>query len=422
VLSEPAPSPLLEPEFQALPPEGMPLLQRASASRVSCRVQRAPEITDEQDRVVLPSNGGNQLVHSGSEHYGLFIAPLDAQGRLGTSEVLDDRDGRIFYLQARAGANRTTLLWSRNWFTPEQESHDDLNVAQLDEQGKLLAAPHALTGFSVGEYGSQLVARDGGFAAFWTEHNAYGGPYALRFGRMDASGELVGTPLTLRTQDEAYLLTTSLNRLGDGFVATYRGSDPSTDYGGFMSLFLDSAGSALGPPVHLAANYWSAVLPRGNRILAAWSVLYEGAPTANTVHLGGQRARAHTLRIGWFDLRGKPLGPSFDLQPPLHDQENADPAWVDLGDDVGLVWSRGSEIYICSGCVPDHELNFVVLDGTTLSPKSSVLRVTNPGSRGGLLQARLSRLGPDLLLLAERTFHTSSEALSAVLRCEASNP
>jgi hypothetical protein len=125
------------------------------------------------------------------------------------------------------------------------------------------------------------------------------------------------------------------------------------------------------------------------------------------------------LRIGWFDTGGRALGATYDLQAAVFERRNVDPAWLDLGDDVGLIWSEGSATPIlCDGCTPDNRLHFVVLDGETLSPKSAVLTLNNPGTAGGLTHPQIVSLGPELLVVADVEYHTSSEGMSATLQCE----
>jgi hypothetical protein len=58
--------------------------------------------------------------------------------------------------------------------------------------------------------------------------------------------------------------------------------------------------------------------------------------------------------------------------------------WQAVPDAVGLMWARGSHIYVCAGCVPDHSIEFVVLDPDDLVPLSDVLKISP--AEGGLLR------------------------------------
>ena len=107
----------------------------------------------------------------------------------------------------------------------------------------------------------------------------------------------------------------------------------------------------------------------------------------------------------------------YDLQAPIEDRESVQPFWVEVGDDVGLLWADGSIIYICGGCVPNHSLKFVVLDGEDFTPRSNVVEVVNTLPSGGLLSPATARSGDDLLVVSSVTYHTSAEGASATIRC-----
>jgi hypothetical protein len=153
----------------------------------------------------------------------------------------------------------------------------------------------------------------------------------------------------------------------------------------------------------------ASILPRGDRALVAWSVAEGGFELSN---------RSAAIRVGWFAANGEPKGSSFALQAQVRDEENASPSWLDFGDDVGLFWSKGSIIYICAGCVPDHHLKFVVLDGESLTPKSALLDLPSP-SAFGLLHAKAVRREDEVLLTADVTHHVHAEGASATLACPA---
>ena len=72
---------------------------------------------------------------------------------------------------------------------------------------------------------------------------------------------------------------------------------------------------------------------------------------------------------------------------------------------------------ICAGCVPDHSLKFVVLDGQDLTPQSSVVELSNTLPSGGLLSPEAARTGDDLLVVSTVTYHTSAEGASGTIRC-----
>jgi hypothetical protein len=144
-------------------------------------------------------------------------------------------------------------------------------------------------------------------------------------------------------------------------------------------------------------------------VLAAWAV--------STGDDFPDQSVATTVRLARFDSDGQRQGPIYDLQAPVTDREAVDPRWVDMGDDVGLLWAEGSIIYFCAGCMPDHSVRFVVLDGDDFTPESSVVELVTPLSSGGLLAPQAVRVGDDLLVAAAITYHVSAEGASATIRC-----
>jgi hypothetical protein len=69
--------------------------------------------------------------------------------------------------------------------------------------------------------------------------------------------------------------------------------------------------------------------------------------------------------------------------------------------------------------VPDHRIDFVLVDPASLTPLSNVATVTNDGDRrgGGLLGKQVALAGSSFLTLYDRTFHTSADPGSAVFSC-----
>lgn len=132
---------------------------------------------------------------------------------------------------------------------------------------------------------------------------------------------------------------------------------------------------------------------------------------------------ATTIRIARFDANGERQGSMYDLQAPVKGRERLEPFWITVGDDVGLIWADGSILTFCAGCVPNHSLTFVVLDGQTLSPQSNVVALLNTtflsaySMTGGFLSPVLARSGDDLVLVSTVTYHVSQELGSATIRC-----
>ncbi|MGC4065130.1 MAG: hypothetical protein QM784_10885 [Polyangiaceae bacterium] len=125
------------------------------------------------------------------------------------------------------------------------------------------------------------------------------------------------------------------------------------------------------------------------------------------------------IELSTIDETGKFVGATERLQAPVADVENLSPVLVPVGSDLGLLWSRGSVIYICAGCTPDNALNFVVLDGATLRPKSAVLSIPSPDEGGGLTDGELSGKDGDFALLTSVQYHVTSAMALGRISCKA---
>jgi hypothetical protein len=89
---------------------------------------------------------------------------------------------------------------------------------------------------------------------------------------------------------------------------------------------------------------------------------------------------------------------------------------VPFGDALALLWARGSHIYICGGCIPDHDLHAVLIDPESLTPLSNVVKVG--AEHGGLLRRQTLVQESDLLAAFEIMFHTNSYPAFAAFHCE----
>jgi hypothetical protein len=107
-----------------------------------------------------------------------------------------------------------------------------------------------------------------------------------------------------------------------------------------------------------------------------------------------------------------------DLQAPVEGIENVWPSLLAFDDRVGLSWTSGTIIWVCGGCIGDHDLKFVLLDPDAVVPASEV--VTQLHDTNGIVGPLLATHAPDLLTAASLDFHALTRAASGALRCEAS--
>lgn len=88
-----------------------------------------------------------------------------------------------------------------------------------------------------------------------------------------------------------------------------------------------------------------------------------------------------------------------------------------------MSWARGTHIYVCAGCVPDHRIDLLLIDPSDLTPLSEVVSITNGGGvkAGGLLRRQITALGQSLLLTYRLSFHVHNTPGSATFACDRVN-
>jgi hypothetical protein len=153
----------------------------------------------------------------------------------------------------------------------------------------------------------------------------------------------------------------------------------------------------------------NALLPNGDGFLAAWTE----ARRAQSSGAGS------VVRVARLDGRGNRLGEAASMRSFKADIDEVEPSLVPFGDAVAVLWGRGSHIYICGGCVPDHSIDLVLIDPATLAPLSNVVSLTNGGDprAGGLLRHRSAIVGTSLLVPYLLTFHVYASLGSAAFEC-----
>jgi hypothetical protein len=164
----------------------------------------------------------------------------------------------------------------------------------------------------------------------------------------------------------------------------------------------------------------NALLETSGGYLAAW-VEVQAAPPTNLT--GGASA---TVMVARLDSAGVRQGPPVPLRATSDSIDEVEPSLVRYGDAVAVLWARGTHIYICGGCVPDHRIDMLLIDPADLTPLSNVVSVTNGGTpgapglpKGGLLRRQVAVLGTSVLTTFDLTFHVNHTSGSATFACDA---
>jgi hypothetical protein len=335
-----------------------------------------------------------------------------------------------------------------------------LRVSTLDSAGdlgagtELAADPDAVTGIGAAPAGEGLLV-------VWAQG-------ALKSALLDGEGQALGQPLTVTAQGGDYLGHPQVSPLGEGFGVAISG--PSGSHRTIKFLRLDASGAAAGAPAEfvtagqswenpglaLAAGdgrwgllwqetvnnkgqvYFAAVGADGQVVVprkrvfvteddttpmgfvqpkvalvataegwvGAWSEAYPGESMESGAFA--------LVRVARLDTDGNPL----ELAPvraAALEVDEVEPVLLPFQGAVGLFWSSGTHIYFCGGCYPDHRVDFVLLDGATLSPVSEV-QTLNP-TPNGLLGLTAAAQGDQLLAAFDIHYHVYQDPASGALEC-----
>ena len=183
---------------------------------------------------------------------------------------------------------------------------------------------------------------------------------------------------------------------------------------------LDATGSASGEPVQLTNEteatsglHFASIelIATDGGYLAAWS---EGDTNFET----GMDAY-YVVRVQRLSPELEPEGSAVLVDDKMIDIDQIEPSLVRWDEQtVALLWGRGTHIYICAGCTPDENVNLVLIDSRTLSPRSNVVELPAPAEVGGFLKRNVVRSDASLLMTLEITYHVHFEPGFAAFHCE----
>ena len=369
------------------------------------------------------------------------------------------------------GADIARLLDGSTWLARvEIESGDpydltgySLVASKIDASGELQAATVIPVEHIEGVSSPQLIALSTGrLGVYWIEDRK------LRFAALDASGAIAIEPVTIaentgidlaatlivtRSASRVAAVWRSYNDNRAWFLVTDEAGAPATPVvldriatsvpvvvatnDGAFAMLSSAADSAEGSPLdvsfaRLAADgtlsepvsvvhatgltesqYVGdvALVALGEDFLAAWVEGDQGDYETST----GARS---VVRVQRLSPAGQPVGEPSILDAPMDSIDRHGPKLVRWDDDtVGVLWGVSTHVYICGGCVPDTRINLVLLDPTSLTPRSNV--ATLPPIEGGLDVTSVAfSSAADLALALQVQFHTTADPAFAALHCE----
>jgi hypothetical protein len=393
---------------------GIRLLDRPARQTYDCTISRPVSLLNERWLwAELLSENDEPKVLWASQPESLATTPTTTLGLSGLSTggvlaapkpITESLPGWIVGVETTKNGGQTLATW----FYQDASDRQSYQFAIFDGDGTLALPPVALPSISNTEsFGTlqlpHIAAKADGSLLLYGNHSQ--GSETARVVSLTAQGEIEGTPETLVTG--ARVSPLRLLSIPNGYLAFYWVNGASEN--GLYLRRLDGRGVPQGEPVRISEG---ALDPRfflrGEQVWAAWTE-EEGDSLSEQ--------SAMTLRIARFDTNGARVAPDARVQMPVANQAARYPHFIDLGDDVGLFWSKESIIYICAGCHSDAHLEFIVLDGVDLTPKSQMLSLPNLQTVGGLTEARAQRFGDEIVLVSTVQYHTWAEGASASVRC-----
>lgn len=415
-----------------VPIEPTPILDRTPALRRECSVTFAQNdldpITFQRTGVGYAMQGSTVRI-AGVETgvFGQFPAPeprfisatLGADGEVGApADIAGSSPMDITQVELVALPNGGyAILWVEL---------DDLRFAAIDAAGAVTVAAKTLSQ-STGDYATQLntaLLADGTIGVLYNSPGpAQKGLW--RFLATNAAGDLVVGSKLLESTDLLYGLQGVLVPTNSGFAALW--NDLAGDRVQVYFVVLDAQGDITVPPKQISRPVEEGVnagasfsfgpgslslLPVDGGYLAAWP---EGAQGDFE---GVPQGAFSVIRVARLDLGGELLEPASLVRSKVPDVDAVEPHLMKMGDDVALMWSEGTHIYICAGCMPDNRIQLVTLDPATLVPTSNVVEL-GPQNEGGFLSRKEAVNGDDIVSIFQVTYHVTAETATGGFRCAA---
>ncbi len=335
------------------------------------------------------------------------LASIDETGTLGASTPIATYMGAYSSRPRLAASSRgMTAAWAEAGANEMSE----MRIAELDAMGAVSKAPVTVPGLSERLGDPAVVSTATGNALLFVNTTVDYTTHRVRFARLDMSSAIVGDVVDLDTQMGGAAPTAGeLVAVPGGFAATF--TRWGTEAESFLA-FLGADGAVQGDPIVLGSarpNLGQSLLVRGDELIVAYGDDDGGYENAD---IGG------FIGLARFDLASRTLAaPVVRVQTPTVGDETVNPVLFTVDDNVGVLWSRGTVIYVCAGCMPDNHLEAVIMDGDDFTPVSTLLTLPNNQPMGGFIRPGVAPVGEHFVVTASLRFHVSGAAASGAFRC-----
>lgn len=405
-------------------PEGEPILDRTPRNDYGCQVNTNTTALPDRWAPFTSSlaTAGEKVWSVRAQSDGLdwnlptdfVLSTLEADGTFGPDLPISSADPstitRVQLVPTSGGA--FAVLWIENTTA--------IRFASFDASGAVVTSPKTLSTVQA-DSGTNLRAEydgAGSIGLFYSRTVNDGS--SLHFLTLDESGNGKHTPVTVASSNvQVYLRSINIAAHdADGFGLLYAdgtGFDTDLYYSRITAdgtqrvserLLYNSAdrggvGGGFAP-----GNV--ALLKNATGFLAAWS---EGS----FGNFETQTGAYSVVRLARIDLEGAIIEHAV-MRSKIDSVEQTEPDLTRFRGAVAVSWARGSVIYVCGGCIPDHSIEAVLIDPDTLAPVSNSISVAP--NAGGLLRRDVAVLGSNLLTTFEITFHVSSDPGFASFGCD----
>jgi hypothetical protein len=301
-----------------------------------------------------------------------------------------------------------------------------LRFAAFDAAGAIVVPAKSVPSGPVDGLSDPHIARGSGtdFGIAYASASEGGEDADVRFLVLDGDGNAKGTSKLVKSlESTGFFPVTNLVADGDGYALVYR--DVQNQRGHVYFAARDATGAERVAPKRLSIidaqgvssgvgagfdRSGIALLRSGSGFLATWTEVRQGAD-----FMGGASSIIRVAKVGRDGtLEHDPVA----VREVETDIDQVEPSLSAFGDAVALQWARGKHIYICAGCMPDHRVDFLLIDPVTLDPLSTLVSMnkrTEPG--GGLVARDTEVVGKNLLMTFDQQYHVSADPASGAFSC-----
>lgn len=404
---------------EGITPVAEPILERTPSGAASCVVDRAVSQIAGADYQIYALDAVGSKAVATSIFPTLKVASAGLDGAFGQGVVLDAQEYVATYPATAYDGSDLAVVWFHG---------DDFGATGKLKFARLAGADLAVEvqPMDLAVAGSQsmqpdLVARPGGWAVLYSV--VEGATNVLRLALLDADGAVQGTPTIVSSGlNENIGFAQSLVATDGGFAATWtNGSYVESEV--FFAR-LDAAGQIVSGPHRISRAKGGGYTSSGAFDTVGTALVAVGdkyvAAFVETYSEGGFDAQKSStvVRIATVDGDGK--GQLHTLQAPVEDMTANAPSLVTYGENIGVLWSYGTIIYICGGCIADYDMHLALLDPATLSPVAP--EVVQVSGTNGFRSPRGVVLDGKLFTTTSLDFHALSYPATGVFACTPSTP